>query len=179
MNTLSKNTMNETESLKLNLGNYSEEKVQETAQLITDFLKSGLPLYRLKGMKPEDMNYIYAIGYNYYLSGKYEKASEIFCFCTMFDSLNREYWMALGGARQMNKQYEEAVQCYFMVTTLKSKEPLAYYEMGKCLLKLGMRSEAEDSLNKAIERFQKYPEMAPKMEAAMSLLSLIQENSKE
>ncbi len=152
-----------------------EKGLDKIAEATVNFLQSGVPLYKLRGMQPKDMEYVYSIGYNYYLNGKYKDAAQMFLFCTINDHFNRTYWVALAGARQMNNQYPEAAECYFMANVLDCKEPIAYFQLAKCLLKLGDKANAETCLNKAIEYFADDPQYEAALASAETLMSALQQ----
>jgi len=60
--------------------------------------------------------------------------------------MESRYQMALAGAMQMTKRYEEALQHYMIVTVMRLDDPAPVYHCAECLLALGRPDEAAESL---------------------------------
>src|SRR5690606_39901315 len=96
---------------------------RELSSQIVNILNSGGTLDQVFDLTEEDEEAIYAIAHNYYNNGKYDKAIPLFQFLSIVDHLNIKWWMGLGAATQMAKEYEKAVNAYAMATLLNVDDP--------------------------------------------------------
>lgn len=88
----------------------------------------------------------YAVGYRYYVNAKYREAVNIFRFLMLSDSQNRKYWLGLGAALQMLKEYQKALEAYLIASEMDSTDPYIYLYMADCLIALGKIPEAMEIL---------------------------------
>lgn len=69
--------------------------------------------------------------------GHYQQAIDAFELLTLREPLNSSYWMALGIARQEQKEYEEALDAYAIVQGLTFVDPLPAFYAAQCRFALG------------------------------------------
>ncbi len=78
-----------------------------------EMIEKGLTTIReQKGISDEEMNAVYAVAHNFYMTGRYEDAETVFKFLVMFDHLNPKYWIGLGAVRQVQKRFKQAIEAY-------------------------------------------------------------------
>lgn len=150
---------------------------KQLTEVALNFLNGGFTLMQVKGISPHDMESVYSIGYTYYNNGKYKEAVKIFLFLTLFDHFNKKYWLALGCARQMNKEYDFALRAFVSANMQDMKDPIPYVRMAECLIVLGDPDLAERSLNEAIALFGDNPKYKSDKEQAIALISFLQQKS--
>ncbi|GAB4271241.1 MAG: SycD/LcrH family type III secretion system chaperone VcrH [Opitutales bacterium] len=155
---------------KENVENIDVPSVDQLTELTERFLLEGLSFKDLKGISDEDMEGIYAVGFNLYNNGKYEDALKVFQFLCFFDHFNRKYWMALGGARQMLKSYKDAIDAYSVATVLKVHDPMAPLQAASCYLALGDAKSAKSALHCAIKYSGDNKEIKSRAEALLEFL---------
>ena len=67
-----------------------------------EMIEKGLTTVReQKGITDAEMNAVYAVAHNFYMTGRYEDAETVFKFLVIFDHLNPKYWIGLGAVRQV------------------------------------------------------------------------------
>ena len=113
-----------------------------------ELIERGLTTVReLKGVTDEEMNAVYAVAHNFYMTGRYEDAETVFKFLVVFDHLNPKYWIGLGAVRQVQKRFKEAVAAYAnVVGNLDAENIKASYYAAECYLALGDKANAQSAL---------------------------------
>lgn len=150
---------------------------EQMTELATLFLNGGFTLRQAKGISEHDMESIYSIGYTFYNNGKYKEAIQIFSFLTLFDHFNKKYWLALGCARQMNKEYDFALRAFMSANMHDINDPIPYVRMAECMIMLEGPESAERALNEAITLFGDKPRYKEDKEQAVALISFLQQKS--
>ncbi|MFX0197420.1 MAG: SycD/LcrH family type III secretion system chaperone [Candidatus Hodarchaeota archaeon] len=94
--------------------------------MIHSFHNGLVTLQELEGMSDEEMETIYALGYNFFTYGKYEAAKDIFVSLTAYGPYTAHYWSALGAANQQMQDYAEAIAAYDMAIANDEKDVKSY-----------------------------------------------------
>jgi type III secretion system low calcium response chaperone LcrH/SycD len=149
----------------------------EITEMLVDFLENGKTLADVRGMTPEELETVYAMGFNAYNGGRYEQALTSFQFLVYFDHMEKKYWRALGSTLQMMKRFDKAVDAYGFATLLDSTDPRTPLQAADCHLALGNREEALSGLNAAIEWSGNNPDYQAVKERALALRELLNESS--
>lgn len=111
-------------------------------------LGNGMTTLReLKGLSDGEMEAIYAIGYNYFRSGKIDEAEKIFKALLFLDHLEKKYWFAFGGVKQSQRDFKNALQSYQVCAFLDIENPKPQYHCAECHLALGDRENALNALD--------------------------------
>ena len=138
-----------------------------------EMIEKGLTTVReQKGITDAEMNAVYAVAHNFYMTGRYEDAETVFKFLVIFDHLNPKYWIGLGAVRQVQKRYKEAVAAYAnVVGNLDVDNVKASYYAAECYLAMGDRQNAQSALEHVkhfadmkTETGRKYAAKAAKLE---------------
>lgn len=123
-----------------------EEEMKEVMDFVQGFAKvfaDGYTLADLSNVTPEQMECLYSVAYQNYVTNNYEKSAEIFKLLCMFDQLNAKYFMGLAACQQCLEQYDKAAETYSAVCVLKGLEdPEPMYFASICLLKQGRKDDA-------------------------------------
>ncbi len=122
-----------------------------------EMIEKGLTTIReQKGISDEEMNAVYAVAHNFYMTGRYEDAETVFKFLVMFDHLNPKYWIGLGAVRQVQKRFKQAIEAYAnVVGNLDVENVKASYYAAECYLALGDRANAQS----AVEHVKHFADM--------------------
>lgn len=119
--------------------------------ILANFLTQGSTLKDLEGIKPEQLEAIYATGFMLYKNGRYEDAEKMFQSLCMFNHLETRFWIALGSSRQMQKKYATAIDAYGMAYLLNAKSPEPILQAAQCHLHLNHLAEAKEALELVIQ----------------------------
>lgn len=118
--------------------------LQAQFEKAADALANGEPitLGDVKGISPAELEAVYAVGFNYYRTGRIADAEKIFKFLCMFDHLNQKYWTGLGAVLQVEKRIDRAIPCYGYAMMLDLDNPKPQYHLAECYLALGDKEAA-------------------------------------
>jgi type III secretion system low calcium response chaperone LcrH/SycD len=128
----------------------SHESLNEFEALLVKWQQEG-PIEPLPHMTPERTKEVYYIAYRLYRDQRYEEAVYFFRLLTVANPFDTRYWKGLGACLQMQKQYEEAINCYICTQLLKSNEPdpYVYVHAADCYFALGRKEEGLQALKGA------------------------------
>lgn len=85
----------------------------------------------------EKLSDLYALAYQCYEHGKYQKAADFFHVLTRLQSQNPSYWMGLAASKEMLLQYEEALECYSVAALLDIENPTVHFSAAGCCFAMG------------------------------------------
>jgi len=121
-----------------------ENTLQEQFEKAADALANGeaITLGDVKGITPDELEAVYAVGFNYYRTGRIEDAEKIFKFLCMFDHLNQKYWTGLGAVMQVERRLDRAIPCYGYASMLDLDNPKPQYHLAECYLAIGDKEAA-------------------------------------
>lgn len=112
----------------------------------------GDPVMKVKGLSIEQVEAIYAVGLNAYKTGQYDDAEKVFRYIVYLNHLNAKYWIALGAAQQMLRQFSKAVTSYGYASFLDLSNPKPQFHAAECFLALGDKESAKSALT-ALEEY--------------------------
>lgn len=142
------------------------EKEREKYQDIMLQLFDGKPLSKALGMTPEMLEYLYSYGYRLYNSGNYKNAAIIFAFLTTIFPDKSKYYLALAASLHMQSKFQEAVNMYMEAFYLDMKDPLPFYHISDCYIKMNKPEYAAFALGMVINQASDKPEYAKIKERA-------------
>lgn len=89
-------------------------------------------------LPPEELQEIYALAYALYGQQHYQEAGYFFRLLIVTQPTEAKYWKAFGSCLQMQKNYEEALNCYMCVYMLKGdlSDPYFYVHTADCYFAL-------------------------------------------
>ena len=108
----------------------------------------------------EDISLLYSLGYGLYEKGDYKDAKTVFQRLVLARPHEKKYWMGLGAALQMVKEFEDALTSWAMVSLINDHDPLPHFHAAECYLSLKKYDEATKAIHCAKERvnYKQYPE---------------------
>jgi type III secretion system low calcium response chaperone LcrH/SycD len=140
--------------------------------MIHGFMNGLITLQELEGISDEEMETIYALGYNFFTYGKYDAAKDIFTGLTAYAPYTAHYWRALGAVNQQLKEYLEAVAAYDMAIANDDMDVVSYVYRGESqILSRNVPAGLED-LQAVLQIGSNMPSFAPWVQRAELLLSL-------
>lgn len=131
-----------------------------------EVIGSGGTLAAVRGLTGEEIETIYAIGFNLYNQGKYAMAEPMFQFACLYAHLEPRYWLALGNCRQMAKNHQAAIDAYGMAFIMDVDDPWPTIQAAICYLGLGDKEQAADALSLADKAIGRRPNETARMRIA-------------
>lgn len=107
----------------------------------------------------EDLNLeqLYTHAHTLYNAFQAEEATQAFGLLIAMDPFSPIFWMGLGASRQMNKEFEKALQAYALASLLDDQDPSPHYHAAQSYLALQNEQEALKALNLAEALIQQNP----------------------
>ncbi|EHZ2492649.1 SycD/LcrH family type III secretion system chaperone VcrH [Vibrio parahaemolyticus] len=124
---------------------------QMQAEELLSFLEEGGTLKMLHDVSADTIEHIYAVGYNFFQSGKIEQAAKVFQLLSMLDHYQARFFIGLGAARQELGEYLQAIDAYSYAALVDINDPRPPFHSAECLLKLEQLTEAESGFYSAKE----------------------------
>lgn len=124
---------------------------QMQADELLSFLEDGGTLKMLHDVSADTIEHIYAVGYNFFQSGKVEQAAKIFQLLSMLDHYQARFFIGLGAARQELGEYLQAIDAYSYAALVDINDPRPPFHSAECHLKLENLTEAESGFYSAKE----------------------------
>ncbi|HCH5022691.1 TPA: SycD/LcrH family type III secretion system chaperone VcrH [Vibrio parahaemolyticus] len=124
---------------------------QMQAEELLSFLEGGGTLKMLHDVSADTIEHIYAVGYNFFQSGKIEQAAKVFQLLSMLDHYQARFFIGLGAARQELGEYLQAIDAYSYAALVDINDPRPPFHSAECHLKLEQLTEAESGFYSAKE----------------------------
>jgi len=140
--------------------------------MIHGFMNGLITLQELEGISDDEMETIYALGYNFFTYGKYDAAKDIFTGLTAYAPYTAHYWRALGAVNQQLKDYGEAIASYDMAIANDEHDVVSFVYRGESHILSGNIEAGLKDLESVITQGQAYPEFAAWVQRSSLLLSL-------
>ena len=115
----------------------TEETLDAIIKEVAIAAAKGASFAEIRGISNDELEAIYAVGLNNYKVGAYADAEKVFAALTMMSHANQKYWIALGGARQQQKKYTEAIGAYKVAAYLDLDNPKPHLYSADCYKALG------------------------------------------
>lgn len=86
----------------------------------------------------EKIKELYAFAYSFYREKQYEEANPFFRFLVLCRPSEAKYWKGFAACLQMQREYEEAINCYLYAQMLNQDkpDPYLYVHAADCYLAL-------------------------------------------
>ncbi|MFH4613929.1 SycD/LcrH family type III secretion system chaperone VcrH [Vibrio diabolicus] len=154
------------------------EPSQMQAEELLSFLEEGGTLKMLHDVSQDTIEHIYAVGYNFFQSGKIEQAAKVFQLLSMLDHYQARFFIGLGAARQELGEYLQAIDAYSYAALVDVNDPRPPFHSAECHLKLEQLTEAESGFYSAKEMSAGKSQYADLHERAGIMLEAVR-NKKE
>ena len=143
--------------------------------MIHGFMNGLITLQELEGISDEEMEMIYALGFNFFTYGKYDAAKDIFTGLTAYAPYTAHYWRALGAVNQQLKDYQEAIAAYDMAIANDEFDVVSYVYRGESQLLARNRDGGLHDLQIVIQLGADAPQFGAWVQRAELLLKLNQQ----
>lgn len=104
-----------------------------------------------RGIEESGLETIYALGYSLYTQARYPDAQKVFALLVLINPHVYKYWFGLASCHQMAGHPGLAAAAYCFATHTEPGKPDAHLHLGLCLLGLGDRKAARESLRRAAD----------------------------
>lgn len=100
-------------------------------------------------LTPEKINAMHRMAYVCYQNKRYREADSYFRLLVLANPKSSDYWKGLGACQQMNRNYQEALNCYLCAQVLMIDNPDPYLELhsADCHFALGNIEKGLKMLN--------------------------------
>lgn len=146
--------------------------------MIHGFMNGLITLQELEGISDEEMEMIYALGFNFFTYGKYDAAKDIFTGLTAYAPYTAHYWRALGAVNQQLKDYQEAIAAYDMAIANDEFDVVSYVYRGESQLLARNRDAGLHDLQTVIQLGADAPQFGAWVQRAELLLKLNQQSAR-
>ncbi|MGU3844015.1 SycD/LcrH family type III secretion system chaperone VcrH, partial [Vibrio diabolicus] len=102
---------------------HATDPSQMQAEELLSFLEEGGTLKMLHDVSQDTIEHIYAVGYNFFQSGKIEQAAKVFQLLSMLDHYQARFFIGLGAARQELGEYLQAIDAYSYAALVDVNDP--------------------------------------------------------
>ncbi len=152
-------------------------EIEQTAAQYLEFMIHGfmnglITLQELEGINDEEMETIYALGYNFFTYGKYDAAKDIFAGLTAYAPYTSHYWRALGAVNQQLKDYAEAIASYDMAIANDERDVVSFVYRGESYILSGNLDAGLNDLKSVLNLGEGAAEFAAWVQRARLLLGL-------
>ncbi len=103
-----------------------------------------------KNNKEHDFNNVYSLACDYYDKGLIEQAEKIFRSLCLYDFSNIDYLLGLAAVKQVQKQYQKAINLYSLAISLDKDNASAWFYLGQSYLFFGERGSAINSFRQCV-----------------------------
>ncbi len=119
------------------------------ADVLTKMLLENKSLKEALEISPNEIERIYQLAYNLFKAGKYQDALSIFRYLKRFDPSPPRYAFAIGSCYHFLKEYENAIKYYLESSIQDPQNPIPYFHIYDCAVKLGRSEMALEALQEA------------------------------
>jgi type III secretion system low calcium response chaperone LcrH/SycD len=141
----------------------------EVVKIVLATLRNAPPFYTKRGLKAEDIEALYAAGYNLYSAGQFKEAADIFRLLCTYEHRNPRNWMALGGASQHINNHQSANAAFAMAGILDPVNPDARMHAADSFIALKDYNGARKCAEAAITICGDRPELSEIKQRAIAL----------
>jgi len=106
---------------------------------------------RLSLVSDDFLDKVYCLGYDFYQSGQYKKALDLFQYLLSFNIFNGEYYFAIGACHQQLKEFDFAIDAFFQAAELCCREPKPLFHLAQCFLSLQYLEQAKSVLSMLLQ----------------------------
>lgn len=168
-------TMNTADAMKSNIGSQPSSSMRDMASAADSLVKlvaAGGTLATALNITERECEALYTLGRRLYEQGKYAQGIPVFAQLVAYNHLEPRYLAAFGAALQMLRRYEDALCQYMAVMVIALDDPAPALHSAECLIAMGKKAEAEESLELAIALcdHDRHDAMKEKSESLLRLL---------
>ncbi|KAF3362291.1 Type III secretion specific chlamydia chaperone 2 [Chlamydiales bacterium STE3] len=155
-----------------------EDRAQQEA-LLSEVVDEGKLLKDVLNVSDDTIEYLYSQAYRLYKTGKYKDSSRYFHILYMLNGLDLRFTMGIAACHHMQKEYQKAVEWYFVCAALDENSPLPYYHISDCFLKMEENLSALIALKMLEARITDEPQFAQIKEKSMRMIAKLSEEMED
>ena len=124
--------------------------IKSLMEQIFSYLENGSFSDLFKNNKEHDFSNVYSLACDYYDKGLIEQAEKIFRSLCLYDFSNINYLLGLAAVKQVQKQYQKAINLYSLAISLNEDNASCYFYIGQCYLFSGEKDLAMSGFRQCI-----------------------------
>ncbi|WP_274370740.1 tetratricopeptide repeat protein [Morganella morganii] len=124
--------------------------IKSLMEQIFAYLENGAFSELFKNNKEHDFSNVYSLACDYYDKGLIEQAERIFRSLCLYDFSNINYLLGLAAVKQVQKQYQKAINLYSLAISLDENNASSYFYIGQCYLFSGENALAVSSFRQCV-----------------------------
>ena len=124
--------------------------IKSLIENIFSHLENGTILTIFSPQEPRDFSGVYSLACDYYDKGLIEQAEKIFRSLCLYDFNNINYLLGLAAVKQVQKQYQKAINLYSLAISLNEDDASCYFYIGQCYLFSGAKELAVSSFRQCL-----------------------------
>lgn len=149
------------------------EKNIHSIEWVREQLHAKKSLQDVLEIPTNTMDQFYLLACEMLKNKKISESSQAFLFLVFLNSSRYDYWLGLGSARQLQGDYEGAIDAFEMSAMIQPIHPVPYFYLSKCLFSMHDRIHALQAIELAIEYSQDNQEFDEIYRQALLAKSLI------
>lgn len=102
-------------------------------------------------LNDEFLESLYSLALQYYRTGNWMNAATVLRSLIALDPLNPKFSLALGMLLHRTKNYPQSIIAYRLSSMLDKTNPIPYFHVADCYMKLNEKEKAVEALEKVIE----------------------------
>ncbi|EGT3624727.1 tetratricopeptide repeat protein [Morganella morganii] len=124
--------------------------IKSLVEQIFTYLENGTFSDIFRQDKDHDFSNVYSLACDYYDKGLMEQAEKIFRSLCLYDFSNINYLLGLAAVKQVQKQYQKAINLYSLAISLDKNNASAYFYIGQSYLFSGDKTLAMTSFRQCL-----------------------------
>ena len=124
--------------------------IKSLVEQIFTYLENGTFSDIFRQDKDHDFSNVYSLACDYYDKGLIEQAEKIFRSLCLYDFNNINYLLGLAAVKQVQKQYQKAINLYSLAISLNEDDASCYFYIGQCYLFSGAKELAVSSFRQCL-----------------------------
>jgi type III secretion system low calcium response chaperone LcrH/SycD len=160
--------------MKVKLFDITDGKLnKEEAEHLQNYFQKGGTWQHLLQLKDEEIEEIYASGYQHYNEKEYDKAITAFTALIQLNPYIAKNWIAIGAALQGKGEYRDALAAYELALAIDDENLATLFYCAQCSFALGEEQKSVEYLEKVISVGAKSGQMHEHVESASILLKAL------
>lgn len=124
--------------------------IKSLVEHIFSSLENGAFSDIFKQDKGHDFSNVYSLACDYYDKGLIEQAEKIFRSLCLYDFSNINYLLGLAAVKQVQKQYQKAINLYSLAISLDENNASSWFYIGQSYLFSGEKNLAISSFRQCV-----------------------------
>lgn len=132
------------------MDNNINSDIKSLMENIFSYLENGILGDIFKQSEHHDFSKVYSLACDYYDKDLIEQAEKIFRSLCLYDFSNIDYLLGLAAVKQVQKQYQKAINLYLLAISLDENNASSYFYIGQCYFFSGEEELAVNSFKQCV-----------------------------